>query len=148
MQILSDCLELRRKITKLEEKLEEISDCIRYPKSQTMSDMPRGAASTISPIERYIIKQDEYQNDKLLLENTLRLKWNEVNRLLVECGVDKPERYLMYLRFHNGYSWRKCTATMENMVGTKWNENKTFRTYRKIILLLQKNEQKIVENAN
>lgn len=148
MKELDRCLELRRKISKIEEKLEDIGYCIRYPKSQTMSDMPKTTSQAISPIERYIMQQDEFNRKKLLLETELSMHWNSIEKRMISCNIDKSARHLMYLRFNSGYSWKKCTAIMKNNEGEKWNENKTFRIYRKVVKMLQENSHNFVENAD
>jgi len=137
MEELSKCLELRKKINDIEEKLEDIAYSIKCPKIPTVSDMPRSTSILGNPIERYIEKQEKYENEKLLLETELNMKWNSIEKKLIACGTEKAERQLIYLRFNRGYSWKKCTSIMRNAEGQKWNENRTFRTYRKIVKKLQ-----------
>lgn len=148
MKELDRCLEIRRKISAIEEKLEDISYSIRYPKPQTMSDMPRSASSSDSPIERYIMRQEKYESDKRLLETELNSIWNMVEKQLIICEVEKSEIQLMYLRFNRGYSWKKCAATLSKAYNENWNNNKVFRIYRKIMLLLQKSMLNFGENAD
>lgn len=148
MNELEKCLELRRRITETEEMLEDISCCIRYPKVQAMSDSPKSTSPFESSIERYIVKQEKFENQKLLLETELNMVWNTLMKRLIMLRVGKPERKLMYLRFNRGYSWKECGAIMKDSEGEMWNSNRVFRTYRKICVLLQKDMQKVSENAN
>lgn len=133
MEELDKCLELRRKITDLEEKISDIDDRIRFPKAQTISDMPRCSSFGENKIDQYLIQKEKYQNKKLLYETELSMLWNSIEKWLICCGIGQAERYLMYLRFNSGFSWKKCTAIMRNIEGQKWNENKVFRTYRGIL---------------
>lgn len=137
MEELDRCLELRRNIIDLEERIEDIEGKIRFPKSQTISDMPRGSASGINPIEQYITQKEKYQSKKLLCETELSMIWSDVEKRMVMCNIAHAERYLMYLRFNSGFSWKKCTAIMRNAEGKKWNENKTYREYRKVLKALR-----------
>lgn len=137
MEKLNKCLVLRKKINDIEEKLEDIAYSIKCPKIPTVSDMPRSTSISGNPIERYIEKQEKYENEKLLLETELNMLWNSIDKRLIACGTGKSERQLIYLRFNRGYSWKKCTAIMRKAEGQKWNENRTFRIYRKTVKNLQ-----------
>lgn len=136
MEDLNKCLDLRRKITSFEEKIEDIEDRIRFPKSQTISDMPRSTSSGICQIEKYVILKEKLQSKKFLCETELNVMWGSVTKRMMMCNVSHAERYLMYLRYNSGYSWKKCTEIMQQLEGEKWNENKTFRVYRKVVKLL------------
>lgn len=133
MEELNRCLELRRNIMSLEERIEDIEGRIRFPKSQTLSDMPRGSSSGTNPIERYIVLKEKYQSQKLLHETELSMIWNDLDKRMVMCGVPQDERRLMYLRYNSGLSWKKCTAIMREIEGKRWNENRTFKTNRKVL---------------
>lgn len=137
MNELERCKDLRKQIADLEEKIEDIEGRIRYPKAQTISDMPT-ASSTTNPIERYILLKEKYENRKLLYENELNGLWSEINLKMDKCNVTLSEKRVMLLRYKNGLPWKKCTAIMKEIVGEYWTENLTFKTNRKVKKALEK----------
>lgn len=137
MEILDNCLELRRRIVQIEERIEENSYNIRFPKVQAFSDVPKGKSS-INSIERYIIKQDKLEQEKSKFEKDLSKQWKIVKKMLTECNADEATVHLLYLRFNRGYQWRHCTAIMKKIVNENWNENKTYVVYRKTLKKLEK----------
>jgi hypothetical protein len=137
MKELNRCLELRRQIADLEEKIEDIECRIRFPKAQTLSDMPRCSSSAGNPIENYIVQKEKYQSKKLLLETELHMEWSNIEKAMLSNNIPLEEVRLMYLRFNCGYPWKKCTAIMHDSFGGKWNENRAFRVYRGIVKSLQ-----------
>ena len=148
MRELDKCRELRQKIIETEEMIEDISCSIRYPKVPTMSDLPKGSASSTSPIDRYIMLLEKYQNKKLLLETELSQLWNCIEKQMIACNIDKSDRQLMYFRFNSGYPWKVCTSIMRRKEGKQWNENRSFRVYRNVVAMLQKSKVEFGENAD
>lgn len=136
MELLDRCLYLRSQINKIDEKLARIRSEVRYPKSQTLSDVPRGASSGESAIERYIVKEEEYTEKRNSLVMELDSSWEEVVDALAECDITRPDEVaLMKLRYYRGFKWKRCIQIMEERA--RWNENKVYRIHRKIVQLLQ-----------
>ena len=132
---LDKCLDLRKKIQDTEEKIEELDVRIRFPKAQTMSDMPR-STSFSNKMEDYLVKKEKLTTKKLSLEAMLEMSWDKIKDKLSKTNATVQEIMLLRYRFYNGYSWKKCTAIMAGS-DKKWNENKTFRVYRQVIAKLQ-----------
>ena len=137
MKELNKCLDLRQRISDLNNLLEDIACRIRYPKAQTISDMPRLSSGGGNPIERYILQQEKYETRKKAAETELNDTWNAVVILFNRKKLHKDEILLMRLRFYYGYQWKQCAAIMREKYGDTWNENKVFRTYRKVVKTLQ-----------
>lgn len=133
---LEVCLELRKRLNDIEEQLEEMRSNVRFPKIQTISDMPRGSVGENS-IERYITKSEEYDQKRLSIKESLDSSWEKAMILLSNCGVESDAIRLMYFRFYCGFSWNKSTSKMRREYGEKWNENRAFRTYRNIVNIVQ-----------
>lgn len=141
MYELEKCLDLQKRIQEINEKIEELNVKIRFPKAQIMSDMPRSTSPT-NPVESYIITKEKLCTKKLSLEALLEISWGGVKDKLSIAnldgeGVTVEEISLLTNRFYLGYSWKKCTQIMAKN-DSKWNDNKTFRVYRKIMKKLQK----------
>lgn len=126
------CKELRKQITDLEKKIMDIEGRIRYPKSQTFSDTPRGSSSGINPIERYLMQKEKYKGRKLRLENELFDLWAKINYKMDMCGINHNEKKVMSLRYKDGLPWKICTKLMKEIAGDYWTENLTFKTNRKV----------------
>ncbi len=133
MRELDECLRLTREIEKVREKLLIIKAAISEPKNQVISDLPRGGNNPVNAIEMYLEKAEQYEDDLRTLKNERTENWETFNRIAAESDVTKEDVHLMQLRFMRGYSWNKCTAVMRSRHGDKWNTNRTFRRYRKVL---------------
>lgn len=125
MDIFEECLDLTRRIQHLEEVLRELQYKIRYPKSQSFSDMPKGSSQE-SMLEVYLEKQESIATKKLLLQNQKSLIWKEIEKAMNDLDIKPHEQQLMRLRYRMGFSWKKCTQSMK-IEYRKWNDNKTFK---------------------
>lgn len=132
MNDLERCKDLRKQIADLEEKIEDIEGNIRYPKAQTISDMPRGSSTGTNSIERYILQKEKYENRKLMYENELFDLWAKINQKMDFCNINNNEKRVMLLRYKDGLPWKKCTEIMKEIAGAYWTENLTFKTNRKV----------------
>lgn len=125
MDIFEECLDLTRRIAHLEEVLKELQYKIRYPKSQSFSDMPKGSSQE-SVLEVYLEKQESIATKKLILQNQRLLIWRELEKAMTDHSITPAEQQLMKLRYFMGFSWKKCTQTMKTEY-KKWSENRTFK---------------------
>lgn len=133
---LDECFELRKRVQDISDRIEELELRIRAPKAQPFSDMPHGTSRT-NPLERYITKKEELEVKKHTVEMQLDEKWGETSRLFTDSGATKQELDLLRLRFFYGKPWKECTATMNKIYGN-WNDNASFRAYRKAVERLKK----------
>ena len=147
MEELKRCLELRRKIDEIDDRILDIKSKVRHPKTQTLSCMPRNASQSDSAIERYIITLDKLQARRGALEEELYLRWVQIEKTLDRCSIARNDKRLLSLRFYSGLSWKKCTAKMQKLDAT-WNENKTFRRYREVVKVVQENGGFLVQSVN
>ena len=127
MKLLDECREISADIKAVNEKIEEISLSISAPKNQSFDDMPKSSSSFENPIEKYIERKEQLEEDKKRLIESLDNKWDEVCEAFKPLNIPVNEMVLLYYRFHEGHSWKMCGKLLN------WNENKLFRTYRKII---------------
>lgn len=134
MKELDECLRITREIEKVREKLIIIKAAIQAPKNQIISDTPRGSSNPVNAIEMYLEKKEQFKGDLRALKYERSVCWEAFKRIAVaESDVTKEDIHLMQLRFIRGYSWNKCTAVMRSRYDKKWNSNKTFRRYRKVL---------------
>lgn len=133
MRELDECLSLTREIEKVREKLLIIKATISEPKNQIISDMPRGGGNPVNAIETYLEKSEQFEDDLRALKRERSENWEMFKQIAAGSGVHKEDIHLMQLRFMRGYSWNKCTAVMRSRYGDKWNTNRTFRRYRKVL---------------
>lgn len=139
MQMLSECLDLCRYIKEKKEEIEEIEAMLYTPKNQIISDMPKGQSNE-NVTDKLLAKKERLTAHKTEAEKALQEKWNEAIKVLCQSKVTKQQAQLMYLRFHEGKSWKDCTPIMRRLYGF-WNENKTFREYRSVLGKVHSNTQ-------
>lgn len=130
----NNCLDKINEIKSIDEQIEELEARIMSPKSQKITGMPRGGGVMGGLNEEYIIRKEKLeQKRQRLIQRHLKL-WKNANNRMIEAGVKDDERFLMWLRFHQGFSWRKCCNIMQkNYPNDNWNTNKVFRVYRNIL---------------
>jgi hypothetical protein len=143
-----EILELRSMITEIDERIEMIKSDAMSPHSQSMSSFSGTSTHMTNPLENYITRQEEYEARRKRLISELEEKWNAIDSRMDELQIDKSHRMLMYFRFNRGLSWKESTEKMKKIEGDIWNENRSFRYYRKVLSILQKNELKFVQNDN
>lgn len=133
MRELEQCLELRRKINGINERIEELRSSIETPKCQTLSDMPKGGGER-NTIEEYIIKLERLEQKKAVIEQHLVSDWRTISADLKKNGVFDDVILMLKYRFFYGYRWKKCAVHMQ------WNENKCFREYRAFLSKMHKKD--------
>ena len=139
MRELDECLELSRLIRDKQERIYELKVRISTPKNQILSDMPRGGGCCGNDIENYIVKLEKLEALVKDIQKKLNGKWRYVNTLMQKRNITDCETImLLSLRFYKGLSWNKCAELMQNRYPTsKWNLNKCFRAYRKVLYKLR-----------
>lgn len=135
MKEFDECLEIRRKIDEIDENIETITAAALAPKSQAISDMPRGSGTASeTAIDKYIIKKEELQCKRDELLDVLNNKWfGDAIKIMADSRIHTEDIDLMQYRFYHGYPWKKCAAEMKKHYGERWNINRVFRTYRKVL---------------
>ena len=132
MTAFDECIELRRSINEIDEKILSLRETIYSPRNQVISGMPRGGGS--NAIEQYLIKVDKLIDIKNLREKRLSNLWNETVCTMQAHGIKEEYINLMYYRFYLGLPWKhSCSRVQENYTSQKWNENRVFRVYRMIL---------------
>lgn len=129
---LESCLELRRKINDIDDKISILRAAILSPKNQVITGMPR-SGNTENLIDRYLIRSEMLQIEKEQALNQLSETWNVVQSKT--GALTTQEKELLFFRFVEGNAWKKCAYLMNKKYGG-WNINKVFSTYRRILKTL------------
>lgn len=140
MRALERCLSLRRRISKIDEKIELLRFNIDSPRSSVISDMPKGGGTHGNPLEEYVIKLEELENKQKRLTAVLAELFKEVRSTMTKAGIDDQARDMMKYRFYHGLKWKDCAIIMNKKYSQNgWNVNKCFRVYRAILYKINKN---------
>lgn len=138
MRELDEILKTRKKMRDIEIRIYELREIVRQPKSQIISDMPRGGDRK-NTIEEYIVKLERLESKLHSLQKYIDEVWIGVEHIFDDCDIPIMHRKLMAFRFYDGNQWRKCVKLMaEKYHGVKWNENKLFRIYRNVLVKVNK----------
>lgn len=129
MKELQECLNAKRKIDTIDEKIYELRARVFSPKNQIISDMPRSKGGVDNAIEKYIIKLERLQQQKDDMLKYQAQQWQIVQEKTP--NIKEQEKQLLYIRFVKGFAWNKCVVELNRQYGN-WNVNKAFRIYRKI----------------
>ena len=133
MRELDECLRITRKINEIRERIEELKSMAMTPRNQIISDMPKGGG-TMNATENYIIRLEKLESQIKLLQKERAEAWNVVSDMLHELNRREEVKTMLWLRFCNGYSWKKCVAKLEEKYPSEtWNTNKCFRIYRSFL---------------
>lgn len=135
MKELDSCLNLRRKINDIDEKIKTLQAAILSPKNQVITGMPRGGNNSDNAIERYLVKLEKLQRLKDNLLSHQKSIWVDIEDKAKAANIPEQDIYLLYLRFVKGKKWNKCAVKMNKKYGN-WNINKVFRIYRRTIDIL------------
>lgn len=128
MNELKECLELKRQINRIDEKINELKSAICSPKNQVITGMPRGGNND-NAIDKYLIKLERLKKRRANLQKQQSELWETIKRKAGE--ITEQEQYLLYIRCVEGFPWNKCCMLMQKKY-KKWNLNKCFRIYGKI----------------
>ena len=132
--LLDECLALRRYIKQTDEKIAEIEAVLYSPKNQIISDMPKGGGSSNDKVDKLLEKIAKLQRNRERAVRELTNKWLLVIEQLKKCEATESEMQMLKLRFFNALSWKQCARTLDQSIPSeKWDENRCFRCYRKII---------------
>ena len=129
MRELDVCLDIRRKITEIDEKISVLRAAILSPKNQVITGMPRSGSSD-NQIDRYLIRCEKLSQQKEQKLEQLKGAWEVAENKIP--NLTEQEKNLLFLRFVEGCAWKKCAFRMNEKYGS-WNINKVFRTYRRIL---------------
>lgn len=128
MRLLDECLELSRALKIIDERIFEINTSLYSPKTQIISAAPRGSGVE-SLTDKLIMKKEQLTSKRERLNRDLQEKWENVIEVCCRTKITKQQVQLLYLRFHEGKTWKECTSIMQKRY-VYWNENKSFREYR------------------
>ncbi len=137
MKELTECLNTKRKIDEIDEKLYALRVAILSPKAQIITGMPRSQGGDNNAVECYMIKAEKLNAEKETLKAYQMELWSGVMLKCNDVNVPKKDRKLLYLRFIKGLSWKASTAEMQKEY-KKWNINTTFRRYRKTLCAIER----------
>ena len=134
MRELDECLRITRKIAETKEKIEELEALSMSPRNQIISDMPRGGGGTMNAAESYIIRKEKLERQLTLLKEERAEVWKIVTDMQHELNQSKKVESMLWFRFCNGYSWKKCVSKLEEKYpAEEWSANKCFRIYRRFL---------------
>ena len=107
---LEEAKGLAKKIKDKNTEIYELKIVAMNPKSQVLSDMPRGGGVKSNPIENFLIRLEkkEAERDRLCLQ--LCSLWNGVTQRLKKAGADQAAIDMLAYRFRENYLWKKCSA--------------------------------------
>ena len=138
MRELDEILRLRRSITNLEERIEELR-AMTQPKAQVISDMPRGGGEQRNSIEDYIIKSEELTAKRDNLLHDIDEKWDMAYAICKSANISVEQMTMLWYRFYRGNSWKNCLCRMVGeFPNQKWNEQRLFRLYREALHKISK----------
>lgn len=132
MRELERVLEMRRSVDDLNLRIEELESMV-LPKAQVITGMPRGGEHE-NAIEKYTETKImlEEKRDKILRE--MGRKWKVLEGRFDQCGITDRQKKMLEARFFNGHPWKRCVVVMQKKYPEeKWDEQKLFRMYRKVI---------------
>lgn len=135
MKELDECLNIKRKIDEIENKINTLRMAVLSPRNQVITGMPKSVNNTESAMDRFLVKIEKLEQQKESLLNQQKEHWNVVISRAREARISGQEVKLLYIRFVKGYAWKKCSLALQQEYGN-WNINKVFRTYRKILNVL------------
>lgn len=138
MKELTECLNTRRKINEINDKLYELRASVLSPKSQVITGMPRsGGGGDNNAIERYMIRAEKLTEKVERLEAYQAEQWEIVLSRAKEARISVRNIELLYYRYVKGLSWKVCTAKMKKKYKW-WNINTSFRKHRETLYALDK----------
>lgn len=129
---LEECLKLRMAIGKINTELYKINAAAFSPKNQAITGMPRSQGSNGNDFDRYISKKQRLLSQKKQLQSEQNDLWREIEKKLKNNSIGNRDIYILYLRFFKGLLWKECTNAIKKKI-PKWNDNATFRRYRKVL---------------
>ena len=138
LEELDLCLEIHKKIKEIDEKIRDITEAAYFPKSQGLSDMPKGGGSNLNAVDVYIIRREELIEKRKAQHDLISKNWGNAYRTMKRKGIEAEDSELMRFRFYYGYPWKKCAAKMREIYGKHWNINRVFRVYRKVLTICTK----------
>lgn len=130
MRELEKCLELYRQGKVLDERIEEINTVLYTPRGQDLSGMPKGNGGNDSIVDKLLDKKNKLINKRYEIEKQIAHSRQKISTMMNECNLTDNEKLLIQYRFFYGLSWKRVGEELE------WNENKVFRVYRKINVIL------------
>lgn len=143
MTIFDEIANVRKKISRTQDKLESLRTTATTPKTSVYSDMPRGGGNVSNPIELYIIKSEELTEKLEILKLKLHNLWGKAASQMLTVNVDNQAMQMMYFRFYQGFKWNKCATLLDELYpNNNWNANKCFRKYREVLYKLRRLERK------
>lgn len=127
MKELQECLNIKRQIDNIDEKIYKLKAVIYSPKNQIITGMPRGGNNE-NAVDRYLIKLEQLEGKKIDLSKKQKSLWQDS---VTRIETNDQERELLYKRFVQGMPWKRCVFELNSTYGN-WNINKAFRIYGKI----------------
>lgn len=149
MRELDEVRELRGILNSIDERKEELRHTM-FSGVQTLSDMPRGGGEPKNAIEEYVIKAERLDKRHKNYVCKIVRKWNALKERFEAAELTEAQQNMLLNRFYYGYSWKRCVREMEKTYpDAKWNEQKLFHMYRKILhKLTTKKSQNFGKIAN
>lgn len=130
---LDKCLDLRKDINEVDNKISELRGVVYAPKTQILSFAPSKGGVVVNKFDAFLINLERLDTRRIKLEEELNRQWRVTEAKLREIGATEDQIELMRCRFFHGLPWKTCCSEMQVSYPEKtWNEAKLFRVYRKI----------------
>lgn len=135
MRELDTCLDIIKEIKEKDETIQELRYRTMSPKSQVITDMPKGGGAHVNALDNYMVKLERTIKAKERLQEKLDYEWAIAKFSLTHYGITKSDTIeLLRLRFYRGLPWKKCSMEMQKTYpDSGWNINKCFRVYRAVL---------------
>lgn len=131
---LQDIYKMRRRIWQTEDAISALVARHTAPKSQILSDMPKGGSSGKKEVEEYLIRKEALLQQLQRQREAIYIMW--LAFLSGSDGVElsRMDKSLLRLRYYNGYRWKKCVRKLQLLYpAVNWNENRVFRAHKEIL---------------
>lgn len=131
---LQDIYKQRRKIWDTEDAIDTLIARHTAPKSQILSDMPKGGGSGKKEFEEYMIRKEALILKWKRQREALYILWLSFLNGSESVRLSRMDITLLRLRYFNGYRWKKCVRKLQLLYpAVKWNENRAFRTHKQLM---------------
>ena len=143
MQEFEKLIKIRKRINRIDDKIEKLKNAIESPKGQIVSDMPKAHGAQQNSMDDFLIKLEREEEKRLHQEINLLDEWGNIFKILYQSGIPLQHIHLLKYRYFYFLPWKSCLKRMQkDFPHEKWNENKCFRVFRKDMAKLTREREK------
>lgn len=128
---------------RMQRKIEDINDNIKalqtllYPKTQIISDMPKGGKQPNNDAEIYVEKMEYWKAERNRIDKKILDLKRDIETELENINATVDEITLVDCRYNRGMTWKETAAAIG------WTLGKCYATYNKMIKRSVQKNQKI-----